>query len=81
MGTFLFYLNMLFLFQREDFIYASIYIYRRGSVNAFGHCIHITKLIRDYQAIQICISFPCVRLAFVSYSRFKLPEAVRKLKI
>lgn len=53
MGTFLFNLHTLFFFQREDFIYASIYIYRKGSGNAFGHCINITKLIRSYQAIQI----------------------------
>lgn len=74
MGTFLFNLNMLFLFQREDFIYASIYIYRKGSVNAFGHCINIMKLIRSYQAIQIHMSFPRVRLAALSFI-FKLQTA------
>ena len=74
MGTFLFNLNTLFVFQREDFIYASIYIYRKGSGNAFRHCINITKLIRSYQAIQICISFPRVRVAAFSFI-FKLQTA------
>lgn len=74
MRTLLFNLNMLLLFQREDLIYASIYIYIKESVNAFGHCVNIIKLIRSYQAIQNTHFFSHVRLAAFSFI-FKLQTA------